>query len=932
MARSHSGGCFFFNLLGFFAEEEDEHERGTMVISSRQRRKLRFVQLYVSKSFESHRAELLNPTTASDTSEHVLSPRLVDAISATAEVVWANTKKREGLTGRSDVPLHTAVGMPVAMDANGNMCVVVMFSPNNIQSSDDALDFLRSLSHSACSPSIPCLVPAFDPIKTGMRVPEHRLLADSTMASLSAFGDGVDARFVSMEYHEPDGFETSMFGPESHGDHELAMAPKDTFGIPMLPSFAEIGNVTPDETLDVFDEASYGVWTTIMESCKEEAQGINHEYDITKDIPTTEIQRPYDGIDLSAMEEVRKERLTEFCNAFLGMSVFDLADVWVPAGPTHPDSLRMAMCIASSENNIYLHDFVRISQTRLIKYWTGAVGRAFSSGNPVWTANPKVYIDPSRVDAFNDAKIRTVLSVPVYSGKQPLPTCVVSFYSHVRTGSVPFVLRFVQQALRLLWDGLEVVKPHESVDERVWSEVSAFDLGEMAADVEMQHHFMSKKRPRSLSELIMSDESFPDSLSDDLTSQFRNVGFPDTDFDCKPSAPKTQLQVDNIQSHLVDALKSIRNAVPFDFVNTNAEGSKRAHVMGPIGTSRPAPLQMPQRLPSQVVTAKVFIVNPASSSPSPKSYSPMPSPSVFQPAPIMPLNHGQSQQYETFDNNRVDCNPIPFLEVPPVQPIPQPTVPEVAILPSLDGYCMPVMDSSSESSSRNGLKLCRIQGCTEPAITRRPHCVKHSGNRLCEYEGCGKCAQGSTRFCIAHGGGRRCTFPGCDKGARDKFFCAAHGGGKRCSHNGCTKSAVGGSKLCTAHGGGRRCSVEGCDKSAQSSTKFCVKHGGGKKCAQEGCEKVARGRTQFCAAHGGGIRCRLEGCNRVAIGKRQLCRAHGGGAGPRSGDGDGSSSEGDYQDGSSVQQQQQQQQLFYPEGVIPPANIPGLMFDFRTAM
>jgi hypothetical protein len=75
-------------------------------------------------------------------------------------------------------------------------------------------------------------------------------------------------------------------------------------------------------------------------------------------------------------------------------------------------------------------------------------------------------------------------------------------------------------------------------------------------------------------------------------------------------------------------------------------------------------------------------------------------------------------------------------------------------------------------------KPCRIQGCNNFAVARRPYCAKHSGNRLCERDGCTKCAQGSTRFCIAHGGGRRCTFPGCDKGARDKFFCAAHGGGK----------------------------------------------------------------------------------------------------------------------------------------------------------
>jgi len=180
-------------------------------------------------------------------------------------------------------------------------------------------------------------------------------------------------------------------------------------------------------------------------------------------------------------------------------------------------------------------------------------------------------------------------------------------------------------------------------------------------------------------------------------------------------------------------------------------------------------------------------------------------------------------------------------------------------------------------------KLCRILGCDDLSIARRPYCMRHSGSRQCEYSGpgvCGKCAQGSTRFCIAHGGGRRCTFVGCDKGARDKYFCAAHGGGKRCSIDGCTKSAVGGSSQCTSHGGGKRCQIIGCEKSAQSSTHFCVKHGGGKKCMfvteqNKRCDRVARGRTDYCASHGGGVRCRLDGCNRVAIGKMQLCRSHG---------------------------------------------------------
>lgn len=87
----------------------------------------------------------------------------------------------------------------------------------------------------------------------------------------------------------------------------------------------------------------------------------------------------------------------------------------------------------------------------------------------------------------------------------------------------------------------------------------------------------------------------------------------------------------------------------------------------------------------------------------------------------------------------------------------------------------------------NGQKVCKTEGCGQPAAKRSPYCPSHTGARHCQYPGCTKCAQGNTKFCIAHGGGRRCTYPGCTKGARDKNFCAAHGGGKRCCIDGCTK-------------------------------------------------------------------------------------------------------------------------------------------------
>ena len=138
-------------------------------------RSMKFLQLYTSKSFNSRRNDLLKPDNEDSDSEqaennvaesiqkHMWSPMMVKAIATNARVMWANCQKQEGLLGRSDMRLQTAVGVPVAMDNSGNMCIVVMFSPRNVSSNKDAMEFLKLIGQGAASSdSIPCLLPVVD--------------------------------------------------------------------------------------------------------------------------------------------------------------------------------------------------------------------------------------------------------------------------------------------------------------------------------------------------------------------------------------------------------------------------------------------------------------------------------------------------------------------------------------------------------------------------------------------------------------------------------------------------------------------------------------------------------------------------------------------------------------------------------------------------
>lgn len=795
----------------------------------------------------------------------------------------------------------------------------------------------------------------------------------------------------------------------------------DMYGMPILP---------PDGEVDTnpFDDASFGIWATVMNTPIEDnyrspnlvSHSLNGENSFSSPMQnsTSSISLSSDSSVITAgtqcLPPSQKEKLEEFSIAFLGMSIFDAADAWIPHGPSGSDELRHVTSVSVETNtNGALTRFAAVSQNVVIKPWSGAVGRAFASGNTVWSSKHSVIVDSERLGIFDNASIRTALAVPIFSSESSVPVCVVCYYSIRRNDPVAMVLRFVQQALRLLWDGLDKIKPHDDVGKTGWSRVAPADLGEMAGDFEMQQEFLRKKRPR---DLMSSSERRVRSSS--LSLQLQSLKLPsqncpsiEMSMAAPPSPNDNEANVslslldpgpDQHTLHTSDQLheQDTGRLGPWNtqqHISTNSEGTKRAHIVGPspsspfnhplVLSSTPMPsnmhcqqssntqedqTQMQQFTQQQANSQTVYQsmhhqhaslrdqYQPVSNQsqqhhvlyqvqqPSPPSilythqsqpmsqlqisplHMPQPLPNQFVPnttpiqAPIkleymnhvsepqnsyqyqgMPLStsHGSLQSNQTpalgqalaaspcqipshpgvippqnyntqCQNGNIPIHGSLFLFQPPTSSavgILENGAPQIHLPP---GTAMGFIHIPSSESG----KQCRIQGCDDPAVARRPYCTRHSGNRLCENVDCEKCAQGSTRFCIAHGGGRRCTFPGCDKGARDKQFCAAHGGGKRCHHPDCSKSAVGGSNRCTSHGGGRRCTVEGCDKSAQSSTSFCVKHGGGKKCEYDGCEKVARGRTNRCAAHGGGIRCKLGGCSRVAIGRLQLCRVHGGGS------------------------------------------------------
>jgi len=874
--------------------------------------------------------------------EHVLSPRIVEAVTHSTQVVWANCQKTEGLLGRSDMKLQTAIGMPVGVDESGNVWVVVMFSPKNVASTSDAIEYLQYISRSAASTSIPCLLPVVgEPSSSGHKnnnmitngeEQEEEEQEETQCHSLISIkpqfkrpdttrdlGDGVTAKFVSFNLNDDAEDEMNKSSEvittrRSSFHNALNDAPKDDFGIPMLPAPAQLNGRTSQQILDAidnaitdaFDDASYGVWSTIMNSAG--GGGV--------DTVQTNVET------IAAKMYLIQERLEEFANAFLGMSVFDIADAWTVSsfsadGTAHNPVMKCLFTTAATESNAEINDFQNFSANCSIVPGDGAVGKAYSTGYPVWSSVKDLIYDTSRTRAFKNCSIETAFAVPIFSAGDATPSCILCCYSLLPADSVPFVLNFVQKAVRLLWDGLDkIVNPHESVGKELWKDVAPADLGEMAADLEMQKAFIGKKRPRSDSmvEHFSQDGGREHHFhSNEQQYEYAPMAAPPLQgLSPAPLFPTTVQEMSQNAQQFVyldgdnDGHWAVQQAVrSVGDMNlwTDNNGAGAYSLGGSFVADSTEQPQIQQYQPEHQMTfvnyadqngAGQAVDTFQSAAVGPTSVNNMHPDHVDDPetirATLLEIN-AMAQHYQPPTASTIvgiqqqqQAEPLHFASIDQMHVVPLSQSEGSVILtgPQQNMFCtttaQPVPVASMDLSANTNQAICRIEGCNDLAVSKRPYCGRHCGNRQCERQGCSKCAQGATRFCIAHGGGRRCTFPGCDKGARDKFFCAAHGGGKRCKMEGCSKSAVGGSHFCTGHGGGKRCQVPGCDKSAQSSTKFCVKHGGGKKCQHQGCEKVARGKTMFCAAHGGGVRCKLEGCNRVAIGKAQLCRAHGGGS------------------------------------------------------
>ena len=520
--------------------DENEHEES-----------FKFIQLYTSKSYDTHKSKLVFPAgsgVCSNVNKHVLSPQLIHAVCRSndvgTQIIWANSddgklgsnQRSNGLLGRSDVLLRTAIGMPFAIDNEGNTCVAVMFSPYSLKHSEEAIEHLKFISLSATNRNIPCLLPMSENLQLLNGVNAYKrqnevcaysnnertiCTVSKDEANLSSFkenlkkalGKGVEAHFLSLN-----GDNSKSFGQSCIGSNALMVSPT-------LAASNQLNTITSREQSRTFsfddtmfsldDESNYAVWSTIMNTdlidslvgdCNLNSNACDKG--IISKVRTHSFTEG--GLQHEAQVDFRNDinmhqdklfRLEEFAQGFLGMSVFDIADVWMPDHSNENDEvLKHVLSVTKDPKNDDFLTFKDFSRLAKIPLWSGAVGRAFVTFQTIWESTPEQTIDSNRAHAFYQAKINTVLSVPVLN-ETSKSVSVLSFYSQAKVDRNSYVVKFIEKAVKLVWCGLETITSHLTFDENLWAEIDSFTIGKIAANESIQTEF-SRKR---------SNEEFPSS-------------------------------------------------------------------------------------------------------------------------------------------------------------------------------------------------------------------------------------------------------------------------------------------------------------------------------------------------------------------------------------------------------------------------------------
>lgn len=760
----------------------------------------------------------MNASSTRDEDMHRFSPVICRGVCDGGQIVWANTRISQGLTGRTELPLNTAVGVPICSIGH-DLYILVLFAVGIISMTPQAIEFLATVSRAVTEGSAIFLSPAFSQAslitqaKTedfvglwdiGELIQKYSSDVEFHLLPIGKLQKYFDCNEILLFCDFFTDFKTRRDGRftvkqlESLRDsYKQNRKRSDSISSLSSKHWADSLGANPHALLTSSSSNTSSIQKTLsnndMTTYSDEMSGpgvYNADVGLPIDEPNpSDTNDPYNQqlIKTTKGEEydngsvlhiyaqmaykLSQFRFHEFMISILGMTVFEASELWLLS---EKDS--ELFLVAGVYRNSNMQKWISFNENLKLKLNVSGPGRVVTTGNSHWDTNyPNTCDDyDPRKSAAKMYNVNTSFGVPLHGYRG---VCgALMFYSTKRNFlAEPLLILLVERGVQLI-----TMSNFDS---------TAFTIAD-------------KEEPAPQPTQVPPQPQQPQQISTTL-SRWLNE---DTNY---PN------QLNNAQQQLVNN--------PFQ----NVGYDQKLEMCRNIVNNREVDLPYPPGQEEQDEEQKILM------------QAAMMGRNLFQQLGNMPLNGDPNDPEVSAAFALANIGKVHWKNF----------LQGSNNGANLDGYnagmkldsnkILAIYEENQNQQSSTGLPKCKVDDCKSCVENQgASYCANHRHMRRCQKEGCNKCAQGATKYCIAHGGGRRCTFPGCFKGARDKFFCAAHGGGKRCTFEGCSKSAVGGSNLCTAHGGGKRCQFPGCTKSSQSSTKFCVRHGGGRTCSYPDCNKV----------------------------------------------------------------------------------------------
>ena len=721
-----------------------------------------FLQLHTSPTYEDKYSLLIHPSNKDnhdkDEDTHVFSPIICRGVCDGGQIVWANTRLSAGLTGKSEMPLNTAVGIPLCSIDN-DLYIIVLFAEKSIFMNPNSIEFLSTLARAVYVGESSGFLPSSISLPVKPANAELFVGIWDMMEFVKKYSSEIAFHLLPIDrletffaYQEASVFKDLYFAKQNNLDNRIKGDTKERSDSICSQGWAAINN-------EVMDSQSSQGWSTInnelninnqgsaqkssakvalyenmkQESQEKQQQQQQQQQQEQQPMPDNSTY-PNGPIDVRKSYKREQSRFHEFIVSMLEMTYFDSAELWLLS-----DQTNELYVVAALHRHKLMQTWISQSEDIRFKKGIDMPGYIWEMGRPHWDQkfNTHDVNDPAHPRARTAAElnIKTAFGVPL-----PGPvgvSGVLVFYSMKEVEVSPTMIDFVLRASQLL--SAISLEP---------STLTYFDIETIVFAPQPKLLDWYSTSNNSSLQVYNNNQTFDNNLTVNFMGSLSNFVWGrkndgsgqintkrrSTDINQITLPKRRKDEYDELEQRSVDSLLHLA---------TNIQEEKKKKPIKSIGGGSLETLVKEVANEMKESENEMTICSPVTTS-----------------------------KRNSYTGSR-KCQ--------------------------FEGCSKCAQGNTYFCISHGGGRRCTYAGCTRAARDKF-FCAGHGGGSRCQIQDCSKAAVGGSTLCTAHGGGKRCQVEGCTKSSQSNtMLCVRHGGGRKCVVEGCIKVARGKTDTCAGH-------------------------------------------------------------------------------------------------------------------------------------